>query len=384
MRSDHPGLPVSGSLSWPLRSITKSFTVTLLLKLADEGRLDLDDPVGRYVRGVPNGDAVTLRDLAAMTSGLPDYTTPAFFEAFQANPRRIFSARELLAFAWRQPLQGQPGEEAVYTNVNTLLLGEVIRAVTGRSFERSLRRQVLRPLGLRQTLVTPDQRRWPRPRPVGYQREDGQLTPQPGNLSIFRAAGEMLATLPDLRRWAGMLGRGRLLSRSTAAERRSSAQPLVEGPEYDSYGLGLGSLEGWWGHTGEGLGFTALVMYEPRSRARAAIAMNISNLPAGHPPTRLFRRLARTLKRDGITGAFQRQQGTGGQEAPLPVKQLDAALEQTVRRFGIPGVAAGVWLPGGRRWRRFSGEAVLGSSGSGVERQRAGQGLPWVEEASAL
>jgi D-alanyl-D-alanine carboxypeptidase len=378
MRPDHPGLPVSGSLSWPLRSITKSFTVTLLLKLADEGRLNLDDPVGRYVRGVPNGDAVTLRDLAAMTSGLPDYITPAFLQDFEANPRRIFTARELLAYAWQQPLEGQPGEEAVYTNVNTVLLGEVIRAVTGRSFERSLRREVLRPLDLRQTLVTPDQRRWPRPRPVGYQPEDGGLTPQPRNLSIFRAAGEMLATLPDLRRWAGMLGRGRLLSRSTAAERRAAAQPLAEGPEYDSYGLGLGSLEGWWGHTGEGLGFTALVMYEPRSRARAAIAMNISNLPAGHAPTRLFRRIARTLARDGITGSVQRQPGPAGQTAPLPVKQLDAALEQAVERFGIPGAAAGVWLPGGRRWRQLSGEAVLAGSGSEESSKRAGYALPWV------
>lgn len=380
MRPARFSLPVSASLSWPLRSITKSFTVTLLLKLADAGRLDLDDPVSRYVRGVPNGDAVTLRDLAAMTSGLPDYTTPEFFEAFQAAPRRIFTARELLAYAWREPLQGQPGEEAVYTNANTVLLGQVIRAVTGRSFERSLRRQVLRPLGLRQTLVTPDQRRWPRPRPVGYQREDGQLTLQPGNLSIFRAAGEMLATLPDLRRWAGMLGRGRLLSTSTARARRTAAQPLLRGPEYDSYGLGLGSLEGWWGHTGEGLGFTALVMYEPRSRARAAIAMNLSNLPAGHAPTLLFRRLARTLRRDGITGASHRQQGAGGRTAALPVARLDAVLKQVVRRFGIPGVAAGVWLPGGRRWRRLSGEGVLGPASSSSIRQRRSldQALPWV------
>jgi D-alanyl-D-alanine carboxypeptidase len=382
MRSDPLGLPVNGSLSWPLRSITKSFTVTLLLKLADEGRLDLDDPVSRYVRGVPNGAAVTLRDLAAMTSGLPDYTTPEFFQAFQTNPRRIFTARELLAYAWRQPVPGQPGQEAVYTNVNTVLLGEVISAVTGRSFERSLRRQVLRPLGLRQTLVTPDQRRWPRPRPVGYQRENGALTPQPGNLSIFRAAGEMLATLPDLRRWAGMLGRGRLLSRSTANARRSAAQPLAEGPEYDSYGLGLGSLEGWWGHTGEGLGFTALVMYEPRSRARAAIAMNISNLPAGHAPTRLFRRIARTLARDGITGTAPPAPGAGGQPSPLPVKQLDAALDRAVRRFGIPGVAAGVWLPGGRRWRRLSGEAVLGPES--LDWRRQDQELPWLAESAVV
>ncbi|SBO43786.1 serine hydrolase [Cyanobium sp. NIES-981] len=373
MRSIPTALPVNGRLSWPLRSITKSFTVTLLLKLADAGRLHLDDPVSRYVQGVPNGDAVTLRDLAAMTSGLPDYTTPEFIAAFEADPRRIFTARELLTYAWSQPLQGPPGEQAVYTNVNTVLLGQVIRAVTGRSFEHSLRRQVLRPLGLRHTLVTPNERRWPRPRPVGYQREDGRLTPQPGNLSIFRAAGEMVATLPDLRRWAGLLGRGLLLSRSTARERRTAAQPLLRGPEYDSYGLGLGSLEGWWGHTGEGLGFTALVMYEPRSRARAAIVANISNLPGVHAPTLLFRRIARRLEEGGITAA------TGGPAAaPLPAAALDSTAQRLARRWQIPGLAAGVWLPGGRRWRYLGGEAVLAGGGSGENRQRAGNALPWV------
>jgi len=127
-------------------------------------------------------------------------------------------------------------------------------------------------------------------------------SPQLPNLSIYAAAGEMVARFGDLCRWARALGRGTLLRPATQAERMESAQPLERGPEYNRYGLGIGELSGWWGHTGEGLGFTALVMHEPHSRARAVIAMNTAARPEGHPPTLLFRQVAELLERRGITG----------------------------------------------------------------------------------
>ena len=160
--------------TWPLRSITKSFTVTLSLQLADEGQLDLDDPVGAYVDGVPNGKRVTLRDLAAMTSGLPDHPTPAFGADLLADPTRIFRPDELLAYAWREPLHGPAGGAAVCTNSKTVLLDRVVEAVSGTSFAQVLRQRILRPLRLDHTLATPDARRWPEPRPVGYQLENGE------------------------------------------------------------------------------------------------------------------------------------------------------------------------------------------------------------------
>jgi D-alanyl-D-alanine carboxypeptidase len=371
--------------SWPLRSITKSFTVTLILQLADEGLLDLDDPVAAYVDGVPNGKRVTLRDLAAMTSGLPDYPTPAFGADLLADPTRIFRPDELLAYAWREPLQGPAGGAAVYTNSNTVLLGRVVEAVSGTSFAQALRQRILRPLGLEHTLATPDARRWPEPRPVGYELENGEPTPQLPNLSIYAAAGEMVARFGDLRRWARALGRGTLLRPATQADRLESAQPLERGPEYDRYGLGIGKLSGWWGHTGEGLGFTALVMQEPHSGARAVIAMNTTARPEGHPPTLLFRQVAELLERRGITGP-QKAEQKGNQ---LPKDRLTGALERVMDDLAVPGAAAGVWVPGMGHWRRFAGEAVLAGDASGGDPitapvgSRAKASSPWGPEPLA-
>ncbi|MEB3264905.1 MAG: serine hydrolase domain-containing protein [Synechococcus sp.] len=349
------GRVVGGAESWALRSVTKSFTVTLILQMAEEGLLDLDDPVATHVAGVPNGDQVTLRELAAMTSGLPEYTTQRFLEDLLADPDRLFRPQELLDYAWQEPLQGPAGADAVYTNTNTVLLGRVVEAVSGNPFAVELKRRILRPLGLRHTLATPDERLWPEPHPVGYELENGVPTPQLTNLSIYAAAGEMVARFGDLRRWAVALGKGSLLEPATQAERLEGAQPLQRGPEYDRYGLGIGELSGWWGHTGEGLGFTALVMYEPLSEARAVIVMNTAGLPEGHPPTLLFRRVAELLERRGITGRPRGEQEAG----PLPRGRLDGALQQLMDELGVPGTAAGVWVPGVGRWRRFRGAAVL-------------------------
>ena len=78
---------VTKDMIWPLRSITKSFTVTLILQLADAGKLSLDDPIDKYVSGVTDGASITLRELAGMSSGNAEYVGQEFLEDFQADPK---------------------------------------------------------------------------------------------------------------------------------------------------------------------------------------------------------------------------------------------------------------------------------------------------------
>jgi D-alanyl-D-alanine carboxypeptidase len=103
----------------------------------------------------------------------------------------------------------------------------------------------------------------------------------------------MVSTLDDLLTWGPALAEGSLLEDSTQ-ELRLDGAPLEEGPEYDRYAAGIGEVDGWWGHTGEGFGFTALVMHQIDSGATVAIAMNLSNV-GDHPPTKLFREIAAIL-----------------------------------------------------------------------------------------
>src|SRR6478735_8277399 len=92
-------------------SATKTFTVTAILQLADQGKLGLDDSIAEFIDGVPLGDRITLRQLARMQSGLVNYTaTPDFQKAMFADPRRPFTPHELIDFAFTQPNKFPPGE----------------------------------------------------------------------------------------------------------------------------------------------------------------------------------------------------------------------------------------------------------------------------------
>lgn len=288
--------PASTDMAWPLRSITKSYTVTLILQLVDDGLIDLDDTIGQYVDGVTNGDAITLRELANMTSGNADYTNANFAAAYEADPTRIFTLADLNSFMLGEPAQFAPGAERVYTNANTNLLGAVVEKATGEPFAKVLNERILAPLALPDTRYIVDVDNWAQPHPSGYAPdEDGAPQEQPQNLSIFGPAGSMVTGLDDARAWGEALATGSLLTPQTQAERLQGA-PLDAGPPYDLYALGIGETDGWRGHNGEGLGFTAAVFHDPESGATIAVFMNISNVePKAHPADQTFRRFAAIL-----------------------------------------------------------------------------------------
>lgn len=285
--------PMTTDMYWPLRSITKSYTVTLLLQLVDEGKVSLDDTIDQWVQGVPNGDQVTLRQLADMSSGVPEYTTKAWIKDYVADPQRVFTTQELIDYAIAEPAQFPPGERKVYTNTNTVLLGEVVAQEYGQPFDQVITEQIIEPLGLTQTRYENAADDWPGPHPTGYQWDESQLQAQPNNFTTLNAAGAMTSTLADMCKWGDALGEGVLLKPQTQ-QARVAGQPLEKGPAYDVYGQGIGTLEGWVGHTGEGFGHTVLVMHNPESGATVAIGMNVSSL-GKHVPTRYFRKIAPVL-----------------------------------------------------------------------------------------
>ncbi|KAA0919265.1 serine hydrolase [Dietzia sp. ANT_WB102] len=288
--------PASTGTSWPLRSITKSYTVTLILQLVDQGALSLDDTIGKYVDGVTNGDTITLRQLANMTSGNADYTNEKFADAYEADPARLFTLAELNSFMLGMPEQFSPGAQHVYTNANTNLLGAVVEKVTGAPFAEVLNARILQPLGQKDTHYILDVNKWAEPHPSGYSPGEDGPEEQHQNLSIFGPAGSMVTTIDDARVWGEALATGALVAPGTQADRLKGT-PLDAGPPYDIYGLGIGETDGWWGHNGEGLGFTAAIFHNPESGATIAVFMNLSNaVLQGHPADQLFRRLAHILE----------------------------------------------------------------------------------------
>ncbi|KDA05099.1 beta-lactamase [Microbacterium sp. CH12i] len=288
--------PIDPDMTWPLRSVTKSYTVTLILQLVDERKVSLDDTIDQYVDNITNGDQITIRQLAEMSSGNHDYTnTDGFGEAYSEDDSRVFTLGDLNGFAVDQPELFAPGDQKVYINANTNLLGAVVEKATGQEIGDVLAERILEPLGQTGTQYLIDASKWSE-HPLGYAISDGEQTVQNDNMSIYGAAGSMVSTLDDARVWAEVLASGSLLEPATQTERMQGA-PLDEGPPYDIYAMGMGETNGWWGHNGEGLGFTVAVFHQPESGASIVVFMNESNVvPLAHPADQTFRRIADILE----------------------------------------------------------------------------------------
>ena len=287
------GRPIALNDHFPIRSVTKSFTVTLLLQLVRQGEISLDDPIEQYVPGVPNGNEITLEQLAAMESGVKSYSdVAAFGSALAADPGKSWTPQELVNLAIPESPVFAPGAEYDYSNTNTILLGMVVEMVTGEPIAKTYRKHIFLPLGLSKTSY-PNNTSIPVPNPTPYlvDPKTGNLEELPVvNLSAFGAAGGIVSTLEDLRKWGKALGRGQLIGPRLHRIRLRHSRPATDGPEYDRYGLGIGKLKGWWGHTGEGLGYQAATFYDPKTRGVISVLVNSSQ--GVNVATEVFKALA--------------------------------------------------------------------------------------------
>ena len=261
-----PSRPVSPTARFRAGSITKSFVATVVLQLAGEGRIALDDPSGKWLPGlVPDADRITLRHLLQHTSGVADYGESSQFrrlygttEAVAGLRDRTWSPRELLALVADRPLLFEPGSAWAYSSTNYLLLGLVIERVTGNSYAAEVERRILGPLDLRDTEVPGANPRIAGPHLHGYLRGGGG---EPVDVTAFDhsfagAAGEIVSSTTDLNHFYRALITGRLSAPAQLTEMRTGR---ATGHSFD-YGLGIvtkrlpdGTI--LWGHNGGTFGF---------------------------------------------------------------------------------------------------------------------------------
>ncbi|UQX05037.1 serine hydrolase domain-containing protein [Streptomyces sp. RerS4] len=277
--------PMKTDLNFRIGSETKTFTVTALLQLVDQHKLSLDDPIGKYVSGVPNGDRITLRELAGMRSGLYNYSEdPDFDKALLAG--QVFTPQQLLDYSFKHGVQFAPDAKFDYSNTNLILLGLVIEKVTGRSIQQVVNDDVVKPAGLRRTLF-PTGAEYPDPHPQGYTEvSDKIVNATDWNPSWAWAAGAVISDLQDLRSWAKTLATGTLLTPATQAERLKT-KPIGEIPGA-GYGLGVFDVQGWIGHNGSLPGYESLTVYLPEEQATMVVLLNTDALVDGQEPSTLF------------------------------------------------------------------------------------------------
>jgi D-alanyl-D-alanine carboxypeptidase len=259
-------------------SITKTFVATVVLQLVAERRLRLDDPVARWLRGVPDGHRITVRELLDHTSGVPDVvpTLPKPPDPeFYADRWRTWTTAEQVQRALADPPTfTPPGSGWSYSSTDYLLLAQIVERATGRSYAAEIERRILRPLRLHDTVLPGTSPRIPGPHPHGYvPAPDGSLLDFTAmNPSLFGAAGELISTTADLNRFYAALFGGRLLPRQLLAD---MTHPTVQSGR--RYGLGLFVRQTscgvrLYGHDGDALAYQAWAYSTVDGRHQVALA----------------------------------------------------------------------------------------------------------------
>lgn len=280
--------PMAADVNQRVGSVTKTFTVTALLQLAEQGRLSLDDPIDMYVPGMPNPQA-TLGSLAAMRSGIPSYT---FDEGFQqilfGDPDYVWTPQALVDIVKGQEPMFPPGTQTFYSNTNTILLGMVIEQVTGEPLGEVIQRQIIGPLGLADT-VFPLDSGFPEPHAQGYTTQ-GQDDGRPADATDWNpswgwAAGAMISNLDDLLVYAKELVAGDTLLTPDWQDRRIQSFDFSIPPNSPTraYGLGLGLAYDWYGHTGELPGYNTVIQHNLTEDMTLVVMVN-SDIKSGDCP----------------------------------------------------------------------------------------------------
>jgi CubicO group peptidase (beta-lactamase class C family) len=207
------GAPITAETRFYIASIAKSFTATAVLLLYERGQLHLEDPVSRWVDGLPACMRdVRIHHLLNHTSGIPDY-----FEALGDQVSSKTNA-DILAFVRRlDALEFDPGVRYAYSNTGYVLLAEILERVSGKSYREILEENIFKPLNMTHTVVvlkgTPEFEH----RARGYRRDGDRFVPDDYRDLYTVGSGGVYSTLEDLARWYEAVVQSRLLKPTTAA-----------------------------------------------------------------------------------------------------------------------------------------------------------------------
>jgi len=277
-------------------SVTKTMIGTVVLQLAQEGALALDDPIATWFPDMPNGGEITVDDLLRMRSGIWDSWTDEELEAYYDDPLHPPSMDEMIARTAAEGARFTPPDvETVYVNMNFILLDKIVAAVTGAPTAEALAARVFKPLAMSASEL-PEASALPGAlRGYGWNAEakvyEDKTELDPGPVG---GAGSAISSLADLDVFVRALCTGTLLAPETQAKRMET-EPFAGGNGVARYGEAVAQLGPFCGHNGTIMGFSTEAWYLPAEDA--VVVVNVSRLDADDVSMSgdLFGKLAKAL-----------------------------------------------------------------------------------------
>jgi CubicO group peptidase (beta-lactamase class C family) len=194
-----PAVPATPDMRYSIGSISKQFTAAAILLLQEEGKLSLDDAVGKYVPGLTRGNEVTIRQILSHTSGYQDYWPEDYVMTTMLHPE---SAQQIIDTWAKKPLDFESGTEWQYSNTNFVIAGRIVEQITGEPLMDLLTRRIFRPLGMKSVWNSDEAKLGQADATAYYRHAIGPLrvAPKEGRGWLF-AAGELAMTAHDLALW---------------------------------------------------------------------------------------------------------------------------------------------------------------------------------------
>ena len=272
-------IPNTPATKFRLGSITKQFTATLVLRLQEQKKLTVQDPICTYLTPCPDvWKPITIHHLLTHTSGIPSYTGLPDYQKTMMVPKTI---EQMVAVFRDLPLEFAPGEKFKYNNSGYFLLGVIIEKVAGKKYDEALRDEIFVPLGMKDTGYDWSEPLLPR-RASGYTRKgDTWVNAKFLDMQQPYSAGSLYSTVEDLLKWDQALYTDRVLP---PAARTAMFTPFKDGY---AYGWAVQPAEkAPSGHVqvshGGGInGFATMIQRVPDDRVTVIVLSNVDNINAG-------------------------------------------------------------------------------------------------------
>ncbi|WP_316791850.1 serine hydrolase domain-containing protein [Pedobacter frigoris] len=308
-------VPLQSDMVFKIGSITKQFTAVGILKLAEQGKISLQDSLQKYVKEFPSkGHTITIEHLLTHTSGIREFT--AIEHPTPYIERSEFSPQMLIDHFKGQPLEFQPGAKYAYSNSGYVLLAFIIEKVSGQSFHQYIQEHLLVPAGLHHTYFANEKLILPK-RVKGYTRDNGfYQNCEYQSISMAYGCGDLLSTVSDLCNWNNALLDGKIINKQSLNMAFKPYQ-LKNGTR-SNYGYGW-FVDQMLGkncihHEGQVSGFIGLEKYFPDDDLYVAI---LTNVKSGEDKTdfsdnrfRLFRQIVAIALSEPLKKQVQLSQET--------------------------------------------------------------------------
>ncbi|MEM7343982.1 MAG: serine hydrolase domain-containing protein [Chloroflexota bacterium] len=279
-------VPTSQNTVFAIASITKLFTATAVMMLAEAGLVAIDEPISRYLTTLPPAwSDITIRQILAHQSGIRSYTA---VDAYWKSTRLDISKEEILKLVSDHPLDFQPGEKHAYDNTGYYLLGLLIEMVSGMSYGDYLATQIFEPLEMTATRVN-DPYQIVEGRAAGYTHQSGVVknTEYYSPSGTF-SAGVLLSTVEDLAKWSQTLYTNQLLSAESRKSMWTPHRSKIENEDTFNFVMGLGwflvNTQGdqFAGHNGSMVGFSSSFSHFFESKLTVIMLCNMDQINMPH------------------------------------------------------------------------------------------------------